>query len=80
MHIRVVQIAPVYEAVHEQVLGAVQVPPFEQVGEQTARWKQDYNIDFRQFIETYVLYNGYHYMSMDKCTYQDLNTFHHLNK
>jgi len=37
MHIRVVQIAPVYEAVHEQVLGAVQVPPFEQVGEQTAR-------------------------------------------
>ena len=32
-----VHVAPVHDAVQAQVLGAVQVPPLEHVGEQTAR-------------------------------------------
>lgn len=36
VNLRVAQIDPDQEAVHEQVLGAVQVAPFKQLGEHTA--------------------------------------------
>ena len=37
LHTAEVHVAPVHDEVQAQVLGAVHVPPFEHVGEQTAR-------------------------------------------
>ena len=44
-----VHVAPVHEEVQAHVFGAVQVPPFEQVGEHTAR-NEDHLFDSRSMI------------------------------
>ena len=46
-HVRIVHIVPLYVAGHVHVFGALHVPPFEHVGEQTAlRRKLNQNLYF----------------------------------
>ena len=64
---------------HVHVFGALHVPPFEQVGEQTAKRNSIRNISEITSV-TYVFGICFRSKLMDMCIHYFLNIYHHFDK